>query len=296
MADINALFAQATDEADAFAEEGARAHQSVDQILRLSAALGDAVEAGAAEARDRLQLLSTRLLEGEQDLTRENGAALAALASLRSASGEVQGRVDGYLALVHAQLLELREEKERLREEMRQRGDEAHGHAARYAARVREVENGSRARLEAARQVVAAFRSMVEGSRAGLYERREVLLATMKQMEIDARQRFDLVVQAYDGVAALVQEQVSGLQATLTALTDQAVAGLARRLSHDAVESLEEAAEPLREAISELERFCHESRKACGDRLQDITGQVEDITTVLERLRQPLEHIRQHLH
>jgi hypothetical protein len=296
MADINTLFAQATDEADAFAEEGARAHQSVDQILRLSAALGDAVEAGAAEARDRLQLLSTRLLEGEQDLTRENGAALAALASLRSASGEVRGRVDGYLALVHAQLLELREEKERLRDEMRQRGDEVQEHAGRYAARVREVESASRARLDAARQAVTSFRGMVEASRGGLYQRREVLLAMMKQMELDGRQRLDLIVQAYDGVAALVQEQLSGLQATLTALTDQAVAGLARRLSHDAVESLEKAAEPLRDAISDLERFCHDSRKVCGDRLQEITGQVEDITSVLERLRQPLEYIRQHLH
>lgn len=296
MADINALFAQATDEADAFAEEGARAHHSVDQVVRLAAALSDAVEAGAAEARDRLQLLSTRLLEGEQDLVRENGAALGALTSLRAAASEVHGKVDRYLTVVHAQLAELRDEKDRLREEMHQQGEAVQEHAVRYAEHVRDVEASSRARLEAARQAVASFRAMVDASRGGLYERREVLLATLKQMEMDGRQRLDYVVQAYDGVAALVQDQVAELQATLRALTDQAVAGLGRRLSQDAVESLEKAADPLRDAISDLERFCRDSRKACGERLQEITGQVEDITGVLERLRQPLEHIRQHLH
>lgn len=296
MADINALFAQATDEADAFAAEGARAHQSVDHLLRLSATLGDAVEAGAAEARDRLQLLSTRLLEGEQDLVRENGAALGALASLRSAAAEAQGNVERYLALVHEQLAELREDKERLRDEMLQRGERVQAHAARHAEQVKDVQASSRARLEASRQAVASFRGMVEAARGGLYERRELLLATMKQMEMDGRQRLDVVVQAYDTVAALVQDQLAELQATLKVLTDQAVAGLARRLSQETVDSLEKAADPLRDAISELERFCRDSRKACGERLEDITGQVGDITTVLERLRQPLEYIRQHLH
>jgi hypothetical protein len=157
------------------------------------------------------------------------------------------------------------------------------------------VDAGSRARLEVARQAVASFREMVDASRGGLFERREVLLATLKQMEADGRQRVDFIMQAYDNVAALVQDQVGELQATLKTLTDQAVTGLARRLSQDAVESLDQAADPLRDAISELERFCKESRNACGDRLQEITGQVEDVTGVLERLRQPLEYIRQHL-
>jgi exonuclease VII small subunit len=82
----------------------------------------------------------------------------------------------------------------------------------------------------------------------------------------------------------------------LKTLTDQAIAGLNRRLSQDAVQSLESAADPLREAISELERFCKESRNTCGDRLQEIMGHIEGVTTVLERLRHPLDQVRQHLH
>src|SRR5262245_45204268 len=122
MADLNTLFQQATEEADAFSEEGARAHQVVDQTLRLAAALGDAIEAGAAEARQRMELLSTRLLEGEQELAKESAAALGGLASLKSSAAEVQERVTRYLSRLHAQLAELREEKDRLREEMQQQG------------------------------------------------------------------------------------------------------------------------------------------------------------------------------
>jgi hypothetical protein len=295
MADLKALFQQATEEADAFSDEGARAHHVVDQTLRLAAALGDAIEVGAAEGRQRLELLSTRLLEGEQDLVKESAAALTGLSALKASASEVQERVNRYLARVHAQLAELREEKDRLRDEMQQQGTAVEEHAARYADHVRDVEAGSRARLEVARQVVASFRGMVEASRGNLYERRDVLLEALRQMEGDARQRLDVVMQAYDGVGITVQDQVAELHATLKTLTDQAITGLNRRLSQDALQSLEDAADPLRDAISELERFCKESRSTCGDRLQELTRKVEDVTSVLERLRQPLDQIRQHL-
>ena len=238
MADLNALFAQATDQAEAFADEGARAHHSVDQILRLSATLGDAIEAGAVEARQRLELLSTRLLEGEQELVKESAAALGGLAALQAASADVQGRVGRYLEVVHAQLAELREEKDRVRDELQQQGDAAQEYVGRYAEHVRDVETASHARLETARQVVASFRDMVETSRGALYDRRDVLLTALKQMEMDARQRLDVVLQAYDVVAALIQDQVGELHATLRTLTDQAITGLNRRLSHDALSSL----------------------------------------------------------
>jgi exonuclease VII small subunit len=105
----------------------------------------------------------------------------------------------------------------------------------------------------------------------------------------------DVVMQAYDVVGTVVQDQVAELHATLKTLTDQAITGLTRRLSQDAVRSLENAADPLRDAISELERFCKESRNTCGDRLQEITRRVEDVTGVLQRLRQPLDQVVQHL-
>ena len=296
MADLNELFQQANEETEALTAEAARAQASVDQLLRLAAGLADSVDAGGAEARRRLELLSTRLLEGEQDLTRENGAALGALAGLRTASAEVQGRVGRYLTHVHAQLAELRTEKDQVRGELQKQGENAQQHVARYADHVREVETASRVRLDASRQAIGAFRSMVETSRAALHERREVLLTSFRQMELAGRERVDYLMRAYDAVAALVQDQVAELQVGLKSLSDQAVAGLSRRLSDEAVESLHQAAEPLRRTIAELEHFCEDSRRDSGERLQEITGKIEDVTSVLERLRQPLEYIRQHLH
>lgn len=296
MADLNELFAQGTEEADGFAAEGARAHQSVEQIVRLSAALGDAVEAGAAEARRRLELLSARLLEAEQDLVHENGAALGALASLRAASAEVQGKVGRYLTMTHAQLADLRSEKDRLHEELLQQGESAHAHVIRYSEHVKDVETASRTRMDVARQAVASFRGVVEASRNAVHERREVLLATLQQIQLGARQRVEYVIRAYDAVAAGIQDQVGELQLTLKTLTDQTVAGLTRRLSHDALVALGDAAEPLRDAISDLQDFCKKSRSACGGRIQEIAGQIEDVTSTLEQLRHPLDHIRQHLH
>ena len=296
MADLNELFQQANDETEALAAEASRAQASVDQLLRLAAGLAESVDAGGAEARRRLELLSTRLLEGEQDLTRENGAALGALAALRTASAEVQGRVGRYLTQVHAQLAELRTEKDQLRADLQKQGENAQQHVARYADHVREVETGSRVRLDASRQAIGSFRSMVETSRAALTERRETLLTAFRQMELAGRERVDYLMRAYDAVAALVQDQVAELQVGLKSLSDQAVAGLSRRLSDDAVESLQQAAEPLRRTIAELEHFCEDSRRDSGERLQEITGRIEDVTGVLERLRQPLEYIRQHLH
>jgi hypothetical protein len=296
MADLNELFQHAGEESEGFAAEAARAQASVDQLLRLAAALTESVDAGSAEARRRLELLTTRLLEGEQDLLRENGAALGALAGLRTSSAEVQGRVGRYLTLVHGQLAELRAEKDHLRGELHKQGEVAQTHVARYSEHVREVEVASRLRLDAARQAVGSFRSMVETSRGALHERRETLLTAFRQMELAGRERIDYLVRAYDAVAATVQDQVAELQLGLRTLSDQAVAGLTRRLSDDAVESLQNAAEPLRNTITELERFCEDSRRDSGERLQEISRQIEDVTGVLERLRQPLEYIRQHLH
>lgn len=295
MADLNQLFAQATDEADGFAAEGARAHQSVDQIVRLAASLGEAVEAGAAEARRRLELLSTRLLEAEQDLVHENGAALGALAALRAASGELQSKVGRYLTMTHAQLADLRAEKERLHDDLAEQGEAAHGGVTRYADQVKEVEAASRTRMEVARQAVASFRGLVETSRQAVQERRELLMGTLEQIQHEARQRVDYVIRAYDAVAASVQDQVGELQATLKTLTDQAVAGLERRLSQETLRALQDASDPLRDAISDLQDFCRNSRSTFGDRFQSLAGEIEDVTSTLEHLRSPLDTIRQHL-
>lgn len=296
MADLNELLEQATAQADGLAGEAARAQQSVDRVLRLAASVSDGIEAGGAEARRVLEVLSTRLLEGEQDLVRENGTALGALAGLRSAAAEVQGRVGRYLTLVHAQLAELRTEKDRVREQVQQQAEAAEGHVTRYAEHVKDVEVASRARLDAARQAVGSLRGLVEASRGAVYERREALGSALKQLEAAGRQRVEYMVQAYDALAATVQDQIGELQATLGTLTDQGIGGLARRLGRDTLESLRAAAEPLRDAIAELERFCEESRQGSGEQMDEITGHIEDVTGVLERLRQPLDHIRQHLH
>jgi methyl-accepting chemotaxis protein len=120
-------------------------------------------------------------------------------------------------------------------------------------------------------------------------------VAQIRAVEDGARARLDYLMQTYDLMAQQVQEQVADLSTTLASLSEQASAGVARRLGQDAVEALSAAAEPFTEAIAALDELARRTRRAADERFDEIGGRVEDVTNILERLRGPLALVKQHL-
>jgi chromosome segregation ATPase len=245
------------------------------------------VDAGVAEARSRLEQLSVRLNEAEGELAQEGSHARGALQVVESASGEVRERVLSFLNEARADLGALRAERDELRAEVDQRGEQA--------AEVREIESAAEARLTQARQEIAAFRGLVDDGRAAVTDRRNALLLQMRQLEEGARARLDYVLQTYDVMAQNVQEQVADVQSMLKSLSEQVAAGVTRRLGQDAVQALHESCEPLRQAIASLDHFGRRTRRDCDDRFDEIADQVERVTGMLERLRRPFELVKEHL-
>jgi hypothetical protein len=295
MAELNELLQQAVSEAEGLSLEAAHAQETVERLLRHAAALEMTVDAGASEARLRLEQLSVRLNEAEAELAQEGAHARASLQRVESTSGEVRERVLEFLQEARADLGTLRAERDELRAEVDQRGEQAAEGIARTGLRVRELEAAAESRLALARQEIAAFRGLVDDGRAAVTERRNALLLQMRQLEEGARARLDYLLQTYDNMGQAVQEQVAEVQATLKSLSEQVAAGVTRRIGRDAVEALQQSCEPLRNAIAELDTFGRRTRSHCDERFDEIADQVEKVTGILERLRRPLELVKEHL-
>ena len=295
MAELNELLQQAVSEAEGLSLEAAHAQETVERLLRHAAALETTVDAGASEARLRLEQLSVRLNEAEAELAQEGAHARSSLQAVESASVETRERVLEFLQEARADLAALRAERDELRAEVDQRGEQAAAGIASTGSRVRELEAAAEARLLHARQEIAAFRGLVDDGRAAMGERRNALLVQMRQLEEGARARLEYVLQTYDTMAQNVQEQAADVKATLKSLSEQVAGGVARRLGQDAVEALQQSCEPLRQAIAELEAFARRTRNDCDDRFDGIADQAEKVTGLLERLRRPFELVKETL-
>jgi archaellum component FlaC len=295
MAELNELLQQAVSEAEGLSLEAAHAQETVERLLRTASALEMTVDAGASEARSRLEQLSVRLNEAEAELAQEGAHARGALQVVESSSTEVRERVHRFLEEARADLAALRAERDELRAEVDQRGEQAAEGIGRAGLRVREIEAAAEARLVRSRQEIAAFRALVEDGRAAVTERRHALLLHMRQLEEGARARLDYVMQTYDTMAQHVQEQVAEVQATLLSLSDQVAAGVSRRLGQDAVDALQQSCVPLRHALDALDDFGRKTRRDCDERFDEIADQVEKVTGILERLRRPLDLVKEQL-
>jgi hypothetical protein len=194
-----------------------------------------------------------------------------------------------------ADLGALRAERDELRAEFDQRGEQAAEGIARTGLRLRELEAAAEARLVRARQEIAAFRTLVDDGRAAMAERRDALLLQMRQLEHGARARLDYLLSTYDTMVQNVREQAAEVQGALKSLSDQVADGVARRLGQDAVEALQQSCAPLQQAIEDLETFGRSTRGDCESRFDEISDQVEKVTGVLERLRRPLDLVKEHL-
>jgi hypothetical protein len=295
MADLNELLREGAAETEGLAAESARARQTVDRLLRLSAGLSAAVEAGSGEAHRRLDQLAARLHAAEQELGHENAAAVASLQGLQASALQVRGQAGHFLERVRSDLAQLREEKERTQADLEHEDDAARERVLRYGSRVRDLEHEAGEHLAEARGVTDVLRQQVEAVRTTVGERRQALLAELQALEDGLRHRLDELIKTYEQMAAVVEEQVSELQATSRSLSDQVAAGLSRRLQGEALASLAAATRPLKDAIDGLQELVQEGRAATAERFGEIAGRIEDVTGGLERLRSPLGTVKQHL-
>lgn len=295
MAEMNELLSQAVEESDGLSAEVVRAHETVERMLRLATSLGEGVEAGSLDLQRRLEQLSVRLAEAEGELPQQNSAALLGLQGLEAASQELQGQVTDFLRGIRADLADLRKEKEQAVEEAERTGETTTGSILRYTEQVRELEAASETGLVAARERIAAFHEQVNGVRTAIGERREVLLASLRGLELSARERLDTLMQGYDTVVSIVRDQANDVQTSLRSLCDQVANSVTRKLGQEVVEVLSASADPLKAAMADLETFCKRNQSTCSENFADIVERISEVTRTLERLRQPLDMVRQYL-
>jgi hypothetical protein len=295
MAELNELLEQAVSEAEGLSQEAAHAQETVERLIQLANSLEAAVETGGAEARARLEQLSLRLSEAEAELAQESAGARAGLQQVEHASLDLRERVLGFLGEARSDLTALRSERDELKAEFEERGEQASQGIARSAGRVRDLEAAAEARLQGARQEIASFTRLVDDAREAMAQRREALVGQIRAIEEGARTRLEYLMQTYDLMAQQVQEQVADLSATLASLAEQVSAGVARRLGQDAVDALQAAVEPLTDAIAAIDDLARRTRRSSDERFDQIAGRVEDVTSTLERLRGPLALVKQHL-
>src|SRR5436190_22737 len=112
MAEINELLSRAAEESEGLARDATRARETVEQLLRLGSVLAEVVDAGQTETHQRLDQITARLGEAEQDLAREAAAAQTALTHLLTATRRLQADTSGFVARVQADLAALRAERD----------------------------------------------------------------------------------------------------------------------------------------------------------------------------------------
>lgn len=295
MAEINELLELASQEAAALALDATRLRELLSRLAASSTSLEESLEQGLGEAQRLIGALTVRLEEAEEELGRENAAAISSLAGVESTAHDQLSQSQELLSRAQEDLGLLRQERERRASDLEQQADAARGSAIRYAQQAREVHAHAEDRLAQVERSLAALRGRVEETRGAVAERREVLLAEARAFEARLRSDFRHVLQLYDAVASGLEHQLREVQTSAHSLSEQLTARLERKLSQDAVESLSRSAGPLREALDALEQFAARRRDRTASRLSEVTAAIEDVARALERMRPPLDQVKQHL-
>ena len=257
MADINELLSRASQEAEVVALQASQAAEVTARLLAQAASLGERLEAEHQGSRQRLSELERHLRDSHL-VRQETTAVLAALRSGQAREAALRSQAEEFLSRLHAELAELRDEKDRVLGELEPRAQAAEADVAAYADRIRQVEAATEARLEAARAGISALREQALQSRAALRERREILMAEFRVFEDSIRERLDTLLKTFAALGLGLEEQVRDLAGALQTLSERAAEGMRDRFARESLVRLGEAAERLKEGMKAAEEFAHE--------------------------------------
>jgi hypothetical protein len=295
MAEINELLSRAADEAEGLADQATRARETVEEILRLGTTLNEAVEAVQAEGHERLDHLTSRLADAQQQLSREGASARAALLAVLTRSRGLQADAAAFGSRVETELDALRAERDRALAEAEGGADAVEAATARHRDRLQELEAEAEARLVQGREDIARLRALAEAARRDSSDKTARLVAQLQTLEDRARLQLQTLVHAYESTAGHVEEQLGEGLSALRERSEETQAALDGRLAHDVLERLARAVAPLRDALSGLTKATQASRDRQGQHLGVIGQRIQEIIRALDTAKAPLETVRHHL-
>jgi hypothetical protein len=286
---INQLFEEGITRSQELSDAADEAMRAIDGMEKEAEELAQRVDAEAAEARQHIRELVSRLERSEVALEAAGNEARGSLAGLAGKSAELAAEAAELLDRVKASLAELDTRREAVDADLAARMSDAQDDAAELAGRTQAAQTAAEDGLQHVAEALAGFRTAIDAARTELGQKQQAWAAAAADLESQAAARAEAWTTA---LSDLLERQSTALVEAANSMVgehNESMNGLRTRFAEQAPEHLAEALSPLEAALGEMGQEAQTLEQTLAGEADRMTQWADTAVPLVDALRTALD-------
>jgi len=263
---INELFEEGITRSRELSDAADEAMRAIDDMAKEAEELAQRVDAEAAEARQHIRDLVSRLERSEGTLEGSSNEAEGALTGLAGKSAELATEAAALLDRVKKSLADLDGRRDQVESDLTTHMTASQDHVTDLADKTQAAQTSVEEDLQQVAQALADFRTAIDTARSELGQKQEAWAKAADELESEAYTHADAWT---TGLSDLLERQSTALVEAANSMVDEHNAAM------DNVRSrfVEQGPRDLAEALAPVETGLAELGQVAEDREQALTGE-----------------------
>lgn len=286
-AELNELFEEGITRSRELTDAADEALAAIDDMATEAGELTQRVQDEGRQACQHMRELVSRLEQAEGDLESAGGQAEGALEGLAAKAEDLETEMGHLLERVRKSLDHLESRQQELDDSLDAQLASTEQGFQELARKTHEAQTQADQQLQAAAQVIAAFRGAVEGARAEFTQQQESWSDAVGTLQTAAHEH---AAAWRDGLQGLLSRQARTIVEATNAMVghhNKAMEGLRRRFVQQAPQDLATALEPLRAALEHLGEEAAERERRLSAEAQELEHSASQSLPILR----PIESV-----
>lgn len=286
---INQLFEEGITRSQELSDAADEAMRAIDGMEKEAEELAQRVDAEAAEARQHIRELVSRVERSEGALEAAGNEARGSLAGLAGKSAELATEAAELLDRVKASLAELDTRREAVDADLTARMSATQDDATELAGRTQAAQTAAEDGLQHVAQALAGFRTAIDAARAELAQKQQAWAAAADELESQASAH---TAAWTSGLSDLLERQSITLVEAANSMVDEhneSMKGVRTRFVEQAPEHLAEALSPLEGALGEMGQEAETLEQTLAGEADQMTHWADTAVPLVDALRAALD-------
>ena len=286
---INQLFEEGITRSRELSDAADEAMRAIDDMAKEAEELAERVDTEAAEARQHIKELTSRLERSEGVLETASNQAEGSLTGLAGKSAELAKEAAELLDRVKNSLAELDTRREAVETDMTTRMSAVQDEVTELGGKTQAAQTAAEEGLQQAAQALAGFRTAIDTARAEFAQKQQAWAAAAGELESRAATHAEAWT---TGLIDLLERQSTALVEAANSMVDEhntAMDGLRTRFVQQAPQDLAEALGPLESELGELGQAAETREQALTAEADQMAQWAETAVPLVDGLRTALD-------